>query len=174
MEVGLGVARGEFGFELEFELELEWELLVAAAGADALAATGSRGGAHGTCLLMLWCRMPRPVSALLLLLLPLLLRLRLPLRFSGLPSTEPVDKRNALYLREGISANAGFDRALALIDERWDEVECLFVGVAVALLDPVDVCVWLVCGLWSGVRGDEGLLTLLIWKLDTSALRRVA
>ncbi len=77
-----------------------------------------------------------------------------------------MERRRALYLRDGISASAGFDSALALSDDRCDEPpDSLFVGVAVALLE---TCVWAVRGrCWSGVRGDEAML-------DTSALRRVA
>jgi hypothetical protein len=124
----------------------------------ALVAAGSRGAGHGACfdsklllplLLLLWWWPPRPALFL-----------------SGLLSTDPVDRRKALYLRDGISASAGFDSALALSDDRWDEPECLFVGVAVAL----ETCVCAVRGRWSGVRGDEGLL---LWRLETSALRRV-
>jgi hypothetical protein len=65
--------------------------------------------------------------------------------------SEPVDSRRALYLREGISASAGFDRALALSDERC---EFRLVGVTVVL--DADDEVWLVRGRWSEARGEEG------------------
>ena len=64
-----------------------------------------------------------------------------------------------MYFRDGISASAGLDNALALSDDRWDDVDVLFVGVTVALLEAADVWVMLplVRGLWSA-RGDEGVL----------------